>query len=514
MPASLSVSEGTITLTITPGETNAYPFLAALSVAAPSDNVSAERDPFEYGLADEVPSVFANENVKRLQDSKAPLHIQTARKTIPWDVLQGLRESKLPTAKTREEAEIIKKEAKELKVFEEWLDQVEADHLTPYVTLKSNGISGPPPVPAYRTAFRNIIERFGHRVKRWGAWNEPDQGENYVPPERAGRYWQAAQSVAVELHCHCTIVAGEFAQYETDSENTNPGENRVYASKYRKGLLAYLPQAWEYKHRANHRSRESHKIPTTWGFHDYTDVINDRTTNAGEFAQFANGGKLGKPRIWISEAGVLLHTGGKPGKATRLLRHNDEPYEYEQQSKAANTFLELRRSTKPHEKISRIERVYYYEFEAPSESLISERGKENEFDSGLFEAKPEVKPEDKPKSHGEARPAYCYLAYENHDCPPTVSALPEMVSHNQEPDYEDASVNPHGIATTVEFINLLLGGSKEILATTVKEAHAIHPQTVIESLGDCTSAESYRVVARNAGGSAESSPIDELAHCS
>ncbi len=510
VPASLSVSEGTITLTITPGETTAYPLLAALSVAAPSDNVSAERDPFEYGLADEIPSVFANENVKRLQNSKAPLHIQTARKTIPWDVLQGLRESKLPTAKTREEAEIIKKEAKELKVFEEWLDQVEADHLTPYVTLKSNGISGPPPVPAYRTAFRNIIERFGHRVKRWGAWNEPDQGENYVPPERAGRYWQAAQSVAVELHCHCTIVAGEFAQYETDSENTNPGENRVYAGKYRKGLLAYLPQAWEYKHRTHHRAWESHKTPTTWGFHDYVDVINDRTTNAGEFAQFASG-KLGKPRIWISEAGVELHDGVEKGRPTRMVKANDEPYEYEQQSKAANTFLKLRHATKPHEKISRVERVYYYEFEAPFEWEIAKNA--NEFDSGLFEVEPEVKPEDKPKSHGEARPAYCYLAYENHDCPPTVSALPEMVSHNQEPDYEDASVNPHGIATTVEFINLLLGGSKEILATTVKEAHAIHPQTVIASLGSCTDANSYRVVAKNAGGSVESSPIDELVHC-
>ncbi len=60
---------------------------------------------------------------------------------------------------------------------------------------------------------------------------------------------------------------------------------------------------------------------------------------------------------------------------------------------------------------------------------------------------------------------------------------------------------------------LLLGGSKEILATTVKEAHAIHPQTVIASLGSCTDANSYRVVAKNAGGSVESSPIDELVHC-
>jgi hypothetical protein len=462
-------------------------------VVAPSDKVSAERDPFEYGLADEKPSDFANENVTRLKSSKVPLHIQTARKTIPWDVFKG-------------------SEAGELKKLEEWLSKVEADHLKPYVTLKSDEIHGPPSVPAYRTAMRNLIKRFGHRVKRWGAWNEPDLGKNHMPPERAGQYWQAAKSVAVELHCHCTIVAGEFAQYETDSENKNAAENRVYVSKYKRGLLTYYAPAWEYRHKPQKHAWENNKIPGTWGFHDYADVVNIRDTNVLEFEQFASG-KLGKPRIWISEAGVLLHTGGEPGAATRLVKANDEPYEYEQQSKAANTFLELRHATKSGEKIPRIERVYYYTYEAPSEVLVEKNA--NEFDSGLFEAKPE----NKGKSYGEARPAYCYLAYENHDCPPTVKTVP-LPPEDLGAQLE-ASVNPHGIPTTVEmhFSGGGCGGGdfcggefSETLTDTISTV-IIHPKAVSFSKRSCPGSFSYYATAENSGGTAAGAAIKASIGC-
>jgi sugar lactone lactonase YvrE len=491
VPASWSVRENDIALTIKPGETTTYPLLAAVSVAAPSDKASAERDPFEYGLADEVPSVFSNENVTRLHNGKGPLNIQTARKTIPWDVLKAANVKNINDLKGPHAKE-LEKEADELKTFEEWLTKVKQDGLTPYVTLKSDEINGPPPVPDYRTAFKNLIKRFGGKVKRWGAWNEPEQGHNTVTPERAGRYWQAAESAALQQHCGCTIVAGEFAQYETNDENKHPHENRIYAGKYKKGLLTYFAPAWKYDNKQHHRSWMNHKLPETWGFHDYADVVNLRTTNASEFEQFASG-KLGDPKIWISEAGVLLHTGGHPGAETRLVKPGDERYEYEQQTKAADDFLELRHATKPHEKISRIKRVYYYTYGAPTESEVEENA--NEFDSGLFEAKSE----EKGKSHGEARPAYCVLAYESRECPPTVvRAFPE----NEE---AKALVNPHGLPTTVEFQAEEFGASSQI--TTGSDV--IHPMPIPAGpLGPCQSTVRVSVVAKSSGGSSTGSPVE------
>ena len=489
VPASLSIHEDTITLTITPDETTTYPVLAAVSVAAPSDKVSGERDPFEYGLADEEPSDFANENVIRLTGSTSPLHIQTARITVPWNLLNG-------------------HEAGEVARLGEWLEKTRADHLTPYVTLRSDYRHEEPNVPKYREAVRKIIKKYGSNIKRWGAWNEPDLlNKFYALPERAGHYWQAVESVAVELHCGCTIVAGEFAQYETNRENTNPLENRIYAGKYRKGLLGYFAPAWEYRHQSNRHIWENHKIPSTWGFHDYADVVNTRSTNASEFEGFA---KLGKPRIWISEAGVELHDGTKNGPPTRLLRQNDEPYDYEQQSKAANAFLALRYATFPHEKISRIERVYYYTYEAPTETEAQQNP--NTFDSGLVEAISE----NKGKSYGEVRPAYCYLAYKNHDCPPTVKTLPQVAGDTA----TQATVNPHGLSASVEItINSLLpidGSELEPRTETTTLSlgpGVLHPATIHGGDSSCDNLYNYRAEATSAGGTDEGSTLEGNSFC-
>jgi hypothetical protein len=519
VPAALSINEDTIILTIRPSETTTYPLLVAASVAAPSDKVSAERDPFEYGLADEKPETFAGENpithenaktfenISRLKGATAPLHIQTARKTIPWDVLKGLPFEKL---KSLEEIkgphkEELKKEAEELKHLEEWLTNVEADHLKPYITLKSDEINTSPSVPAYRTAIRNLIKLFGHRVKRWGAWNEPDLPPNNAPPDRAAQYWQAAESVNLELKCGCTIVAGEFYEYANQSD-------RDYASHYREGLLKYDAAAWEYKHKPNHRAWKQHRIPGTWGFHDYKDVVEMRSTNASDFEHFASG-KLGRPRIWISEAGVELHDGVKEGAPTRLVKENDEPYEYEEQSKAANAFLALRYAKSLHEKISRIERVYYYEYEAPSEEVVEESEKANEFDSGLVEARPEERPGHTPKSYGEARPAYCYLAYESHDCPPTITVLPPVNISGATYRPEGASVNPHGLLTNIEFYDTELGINFKVSGGTIQADRSIHPAIVVGGeIGPCPDL-SYDVIASNAGGTAESQAFEDFSHC-
>ncbi len=494
VPASLSVYENTITMTIKPDETTTYPLLVDMSVAAPSDTVSGERDPFGYGIGEEAepkpgePSDFASEKLKRLQDAGSPLHIQTARDTVPWNLLNG-------------------RNSKEVTRLDKWLDSIEADHLTPYLTIRSDYRHEEPGVPQYRTALRKILNRYKGRVKRWGAWNEPDHpGFFYVEAKRAAHYWQAAKSVAVELHCNCTIVAGEFAQYETDSQNTNRHANRVYISKYREGLK-YFPEAWEYNHdhKADHHAWERNKTPHVWGLHDYADVVNLRHTNLAEFEQFAKG-KLRNPRIWVSEAGVELHDGGKP---TRLVKEKDERYEYEQQTKAAEAFVGLRRTTALREKISPIERVYYYYYEAPSEETVETNA--NEFDSGLVEAKPE----NKGKSRGEERPAYCYLAYKNHDCPPTVTTLPAVTVKVKEGTIalEGASVNSHGLLTTVDFYDQELGETYKASSSTIEAGKAIHPVTVTgEEIGSCPRF-SYYAVASNAGGMAEGKPVDEFTEC-
>ena len=300
VPASLSIEGDRITLTLKPGETTTFPVLTAMPVAAPSDKTSSERDPFEYGLSDEQPATFENENAKRLQSPSAPLHVTTARTAIPWDILNP-------------------SESGVLARLEGWLANVEADKLTPYITLRTDYNRPNPGVKAYRVAMRNLMKRYDGRVKRWGAWNEPDLSKNYEPPERAGELWQAAESVAVELSCGCTVVAGEFAQYETNSENKSALNNRVYVGKYKYGLIHYYPNAWKYKsHKANHKAWKGHRTPSTWGLHDYQDVVQDRTTNLSEFEHFASG-QLGTPGIWVSEAGVELHDNVEGGPPTRLV---------------------------------------------------------------------------------------------------------------------------------------------------------------------------------------------------
>ncbi len=479
VPASLSVRESTVTLTITPGEGVVYPLLAMMPVAAPTDNVSAERDPFEYGIAGEESKVFTHPEYARLQDK---MGIKTARRTVPWDLLKGF-----------ETAERTK--------FGEWLVQAEAKGLTPYVTLKTDGKHTPPSVPAYRTAISNLIQKYGRKVKAWGAWNEPDQGANAVFATRAGQYWQAARSAAIEKGCSCTVVAGEFAQYETDSENETPHENRNYVARYLKGLKAYYAPAWKGK---RHRWQK-YGTPHVWGLHDYTDVVNDRTTNLAEFEQFARD-HAKDPGVWVSEAGVELHDGVEGGEATRLVQEGDEPYEIEEQGKAAEWFLKLRAAKGSHQRSAKIERIYYYGFEAPSEERVAENA--NEFDSGLFEATPKGKG----KSHGEERPAYCYLAYASHDCPPSVTTLSPGQGIGDK-SQERAGVNPHGLPTTIEFLDDG-GGKMEVVASKeIKAYRTFHPIVVGGAeFGPCGGVP-YRAIVANAGGSAEGATWNELIPC-
>lgn len=93
------------------------------------------------------------------------------------------------------------------------------------------------------------------------------------------------------------------------------------------GLRGYSVAAWD----NNPKGRilqKAHRLPSTWGLHDYEDVVNFSDQHAREFLAFA-GGRLKNPQVWISEAGVELHNGveGQPPVAS-VVRENDEPFEY------------------------------------------------------------------------------------------------------------------------------------------------------------------------------------------
>lgn len=438
VPSSLTVSGNTITMTLDPGAEAKYPILAAVRVWAPSDEVSASRDPFEYGLSDQRPETFAIPAGEKTFDDNltgagTPLEIKTARLIVPYDVTVSsveAREKKVQqTEKANQEKEIAEghRTALNLRPTEKqrlvkWLQAVAATHLQPYVTFGQDKLMAPkctaeqrekqakekhilcklPSIPEYRAAIKKLIKNFhlGSSAEKrpaitlWSSWNEPDNGTNAAigNATRAGNFWQTAQSVAAELHCGCKVVAGEFAAYEEKFE-------KGYAQRYFQGLSKYCEACWIKKKNV----WKEHAKPGTWGFHDYKDVVHRNNHDAMKFAEFTKG--IGKPRLWIGEAGVELQSGES---ASTELTHGcevaeskcttaDFEFETRVQKEAAADFLTLHAAAAPKE-LSRYDRVYYYQDNGALPA-------ENAFDSGLR------------RSDGTARVAYCYLAYANHKCP-------------------------------------------------------------------------------------------------
>jgi len=190
-----------------------------------------------------------------------------------------------------------------------------------------------------------------------------------------------------------------------------------------------------------------------------------------------------------------------------LVKENDESFEFNEQARAANAFLALRDAKAPHDKPSRIQRVYYYSFRAPTEAAV--KLKPNAFDSGLFEAEPEP---GGTKSHNEPRPAYCYLAYASHDCPPAI-VTSELLQ---------ARVNPHGLPTTVELYFSGGGcGGGEFCSSPFEETLTasigggiIHPVAVsFPSKRSLCGAFSSYAVARNNGGTTTGPTVKVVNAC-
>jgi hypothetical protein len=107
VPASLSITGDTINLTIKPGPTTTYPTIAGLTIAAPTDKVSAERDPVRYGLSDEHHTTFAKEENGKIVNESAldpnlqgtgTLKVTTARIVVPYNVFSKPNPEETSTA--------------------------------------------------------------------------------------------------------------------------------------------------------------------------------------------------------------------------------------------------------------------------------------------------------------------------------------------------------------------------------------------------------------------------------
>ncbi len=383
VPASLSVVGSTITMNVSPVPTTPFPVMAAVTVAAASNQASAARpQDLRYGLSDQRAAAFGPSFDRRLLEG--PLHIRVARLVLPYEAVLASTEKREAREKAEKKLEYTQSEALTM-----WLRKVQevnagGEHLQPYITLWSKGCLDrtacrAPPRKNYREAVRTLIKDHMKAaaglpaVRLWGAWNEPDGGKTSLRAAQAGELWRIAHSVMVKLRCNCTMVAGEFAEFGP------------YVSNYKKFMV---------KH---------HLKPRVWGLHDYRDLVPGSSSepakyenrDAREFAKLTST-RLGKPRIWLSEQGVELDNGFRP---TPL---KGDP---ESQRLSAEDFLRLASVSR------RVELVDYYMYGAPNPSGVHPRPEDEAvFNSALV------------NDRSQPSPAYCVVAFAAHGCPPIVTA--------------------------------------------------------------------------------------------
>jgi sugar lactone lactonase YvrE len=438
VPAELSAAGNDLTLTVKPLPETSYPLLASMSATAPTDQVSKERDPVVYGLSDQTPEAFSpfDSNL-----STGPLEVERARLAIPYDALTKRTEERETALVAQHKAVMTAR-----KRLEAWLSAVESDGLQPFITLESDGAvqrlcnegktekegCKPPSTGEYSAGLLKLMQKAPH-VKIWGAWKEPDlTGPLVRHAAYAAELWELAKSTAVKrAHCKsCTIVAGEFAYAS--------GFLPEYTSKYRNSLLCRrgTPRCIHYW---------SGPPPAVWGFHDYQDVVHRYKHVAEAFQTFTQGRGLGRPKVWITEAGVELRNGhapteldGEPPSAEQLLH----------QQQAAFSILYL------NEDFPRLARIYYYEYRQPSEAERKDHENPSLFDSGLLEAVNEGGPYG---NKGNGRPAYCVLAYKTNKCPPPTALTggnvypPPITTRYPEQLRLQGDINPNGAATSFYF---------------------------------------------------------------
>jgi hypothetical protein len=458
VPATLSVSDDKITLSLTPASGASFPVTAELASAAPTDLVNVARDPVRYGISDPKAPVFGNGSSSALDPhlNGPPLHVRVARDVIPW--FTSYENPKL----------------------QEWLRAVHAARLEPYITLEYGGkpfcvgskCAGEN--ATYKTKVEELVKGLIElhsedgtipMVKLWGAWNEPDNSRINPLAGNAGEaalLWKIAHQ-AITSHCACMVAAGEFTGYSG------------YIGRYVSAIL--------------HDHRYGSALPHAWGLHDYADLVqlhyhqqhHEGNVTVDRFVRAVDG-QVGKPRIWISETGVLLHSGGS---ATEL---RTSPNHQHLQIEAANDLLRLSQAS------SRIEIVNNYLYLGPSLKYIHE-GHPQAFDSALV-AGEGVKEAQVP------REAYCVLALrKSKGCSAMAKTKgPVHGSAHASSVSVLASIDPRGLATTYSFVygrTTSYGQSSSVAALPSEEGEQSATAT-LQGLRPCTTYH-YEVTAENEG---------------
>jgi hypothetical protein len=235
-------------------------------------------------------------------------------------------------------------------------------------------------------------------------------------------------------------------------------------------------------------------MPAVWGFHDYYDVNQQTTTTAHEFEKLTDGRRVGGPRLWIGEAGVLqgAETFPFPGLTAQ---------QRAAQRASAKAFLTLHSP--------RLGRIYYYSMLQPTEGAREAEQPRQLFDSGLFEVKNE---HGFYENKGEARPAYCVLAFADQTCQPTATTL--FASEEGGTKYggsPEATVDPDGLATEVYFEYGRVTEPPGFHANTTPQIVGPGLAPVrIRWTGEPNCNIHYRVVAKNAEGASTGEDVSCL----
>jgi sugar lactone lactonase YvrE len=528
VPASLRIVGNHVVLTVYPSKETAYPTTAMLNVAAPTDKVSAERDPFEYGLADDNPKTFTEMETTPSHEKgvlanlkRSHLSIKAARLIIPWNVWSThthLRGFEVEEQKEGRPTEFDR--------LQSWLANVQAlPGIHPVITLepprKCRGTECHPTASAYQKALEELIEN-APGVTKWGAWNEPDANPKTSflakGPGRAAEYWEAAQTAVTRQetrkHCEgCEVIAGEFALNEKKEER-----NEAYPAAY---IRCYEQIVIKHHCVFNHKTQKSAGLwhgspPRIWGFHDYHDPLHKAH---GEYAEKIiheiRGMGLKTPQLWITESAVEL----QDGRHTTTLVEGSPTENKTHQKEAAEEFLKLHEPTPGHYR-ARITGVFYFDYRQPSDS--ERKSEPNRFDSGLLNANAHegAKPPEK-EVKGGPREAYCVIVVDGCSKPRAQTEKVRQVSANSgllpAKLVMPGEVDPNGLPTTYRF---------EWGKDTVTEFHSewkeagegVSPVPVARQLfnpeveGWCGTPATFRVVATNAEGT-EDGTTEPLLKC-
>ncbi len=461
--ASMSMEDDTVTMTIAPAGAT-YPLIAEVNVPAPTDAASqAAAHAVRYGLSDPNASSFETAEEEKgkttphfdshLKNGK--LHVGIARDVIPYNWHPG-------------NAELVN-----------WLKAVKKADLEPYLTLtvESDQFCHPgracseTSLTSYEAHVKELISGLVQAHDRepsviplvtlWGAWNEPDldhqeQNPLYKNPTRAALFWKKARSILRQVGCNCTMVAGEFAQDDgyINSYMTAIQRNRSF---------------WPGK-------------PHVWGFHDYEDLEHSYSDAHNSYAEafIKKLKRLGAPRVWFSEQGVLLQNGA----ATTKLADGSQSEDAARQRDAAKDFLRLgsvHLGTEP----SRVEVVDYYLYRGPTAEKL--RSKPYAFDSALLPGEGVTEEAHHPAEN--PRQAYCVLALGIEGCPAT-SKTQVAVSSAIRASAGTVSlvVNPNDLPTKylVEYGTTTAYGKETAVAPVPNENGAQTVTAELSGLEPCT----------------------------